>query len=219
MQDLTGWIMKEHGVHQSKLTVIEISDKSTAKRIYWVCQCECGNITVVREDPLKSGRIKSCGMCGNTYEDHGNYLVGIDFNGRTFTVDKEDYEKIRRHKWLVYDSGYVKARILKKCVYLHRFLMNCPEGMTVDHINHNKSDNRRTNLRICTQRENNLNRDCEGVRFDKRRGTWQAYIHTERGFKSLGSFKNKEDAIKARKDGEKLYYKEFSYGYQNQKID
>lgn len=219
MQDLTGWIMKEHGVHQSKLTVIEISDKSTAKRRYWVCQCECGNITVVREDSLKSGRIKSCGMCGNTYEDHGNYLVGIDFNGRTFTVDKEDYEKIRRHKWLVYDSGYVKARILKKCVYLHRFLMNCPEGMTVDHINHNKSDNRRTNLRICTQRENNLNRDCEGVRFDKRRGTWQAYIYTETGFKSLGSFKNKENAIKARKDGEKLYYKEFSYDYQNQKID
>lgn len=219
MQDLTGWIMKDHGVEQSKLTVMELSSRSTTKRRYWICQCECRNITIVREDSLKSGRIKSCGMCGNTYEDHGDYLIGIDFNGKTFTVSKEDYEKIRPHKWLVYDSGYVKARISKKCVYLHRFLMDCPKGMTVDHINHDKSDNRRDNLRICTQRENSLNRDCEGVRFDKRRGTWQAYVYTETGFKSLGSFKNKEDAVVARRNGEKLYYKEFSYDCKNQEIN
>lgn len=210
-QDLTGWIMKEHGVENSKLTVIKKSDRENSKRYFWLCLCECGNITIVREDSLKSGHITSCGKCGNKYKDMGNYLIGFDSHGKTFLIDKDDYATVRNHKWLVYPSGYVKARINKKCVYLHRFLTDCPDKMIVDHINHNKADNRKENLRICTQRENSRNRKCNGVRFDKRRKTWQAYIRTEDGFKSLGSFKEKEDALRARKDGERIYYGNFRY--------
>ena len=220
MQDLTGWIMKEHGVENSKLTVLGLSKQTKSKRRYWVCLCDCGNITSVREDSLKSGRILSCGRCGNIYEDKGLYLIGTDCNGKTFKIDKEDYEKVKTHKWWIDEkNGYVKSRISRKVVYLHRFVMNCPKGLTVDHINHDKADNCKSNLRICTQRENSLNRKCAGVRFDKRRGTWQAYVETENGFKSLGSFKEKEEAIKARKIGEELYYKEFRYGYKNQETD
>lgn len=46
----------------------------------------------------------------------------------------------------------------KKKLRLHRYIMNCPRNLVVDHINGNALDNRLENLRICTQRENTRNR-------------------------------------------------------------
>lgn len=63
--DMTGWVMIEHGVPDSKLTVIErvrppehVKDKHYT---YWKCLCECGNTTIVRRDALLNGKTKSCG--------------------------------------------------------------------------------------------------------------------------------------------------------------
>lgn len=55
-------------------------------------------------------------------------------------------------------TGYVSTRIGGKSVRLHRYIMDSPENKIVDHINHDKTDNRRENLRICSVRENNLNK-------------------------------------------------------------
>ena len=67
--DMTGWVMSEHGVPYSKLTVIErvnppehLKDKHCT---YWKCQCECGNTTIVRRDALLNGKTKSCGCVHN----------------------------------------------------------------------------------------------------------------------------------------------------------
>lgn len=77
-------------------------------------------------------------------------------------IDKEDIEKVRDIKWRLYKAhhtSYVygfstEKRVLK----LHRLIMNCPNDLVVDHLNHNGLDNRKINLKICTTKENNMNR-------------------------------------------------------------
>lgn len=65
--DMTGWVMKEHGILESKLTVLE-EDKSYAKlkdlkncSTYWRCKCECGEEIIANRSSLMSGNTKSCG--------------------------------------------------------------------------------------------------------------------------------------------------------------
>lgn len=63
--DMTGWIMKEHGVVDSKLKIIseDTTQKSSKGEIYWNCQCECGNIVSIKGTRIRSGVTKSCGHC------------------------------------------------------------------------------------------------------------------------------------------------------------
>lgn len=99
--------------------------------------------------------------------------------GRLCLVDDEDFEKLSKYKWFQRGGkenrngniGYVSASVVKDekewfpngwkrydSVYMHRILTNCPQGMEVDHINHNHLDNRKINLRIVTRSGNHLNR-------------------------------------------------------------
>lgn len=78
-------------------------------------------------------------------------------------IDFEDYEKIKNYTWWVnakhYPKFYVNAwdRKNKKRIQLHRIITNCPKELVVDHINHNPLDNRKCNLKVCTQLENMQN--------------------------------------------------------------
>lgn len=77
-------------------------------------------------------------------------------------IDIDDIDKISKYKWY-YDAttGYVRRDIINKKIYLHRFIMNVHNEFTpdnyVDHINRNKLDNRKSNLRLCTNKENMQN--------------------------------------------------------------
>ena len=64
--DMAGWIMKEHGVPDSRLTVIEYLGKD-----HWKCKCECGNFHNAEYSNLVSGKVKSCG-CLVSY---GEYII------------------------------------------------------------------------------------------------------------------------------------------------
>jgi hypothetical protein len=79
-------------------------------------------------------------------------------------IDIEDIEKIKSFYWNIrYDKRhpkclpYVESRLMGKRLHLHRFIMNCPNNMVIDHINGNNLDNRKQNLKICTQQKNTLN--------------------------------------------------------------
>lgn len=81
--------------------------------------------------------------------------------GLVSIVDYDDLELVLSIKWYAAPKGtenrpmyYACSRRDNQIVYLHRLLMNPPEGMVVDHINRNGLYNRRSNLRICTQSEN-----------------------------------------------------------------
>jgi len=84
--------------------------------------------------------------------------------GYVAIVDDEDYEELSKHKWYAQTKRFVQYA--KRACYkngdqitisMHRIITNCPDGMQVDHINHNGLDNRKENLRICTNQENSRN--------------------------------------------------------------
>jgi len=76
-------------------------------------------------------------------------------------VDPEDFEELSRYKWSASQSGknfYAVRQEKGRTILMHRQIMAPPEGMIVDHINRNKLDNSRANLRVCSHRENTRNR-------------------------------------------------------------
>lgn len=81
-------------------------------------------------------------------------LIGKKGKGKHAIVDDKDYEKIARYRWY-YCRGYAVSDF---GVRMHRFIMNPPQDLVIDHINHDRLDNRRSNLKICTQLENSQNR-------------------------------------------------------------
>lgn len=84
-----------------------------------------------------------------------------------FVIDKDDYENVSQLNWCVTSVGYIASTQyvdgIKKLLLLHRFIMNVPyfpgKGAkeTVDHINRNPLDNRKENLRVVSQSEQNIN--------------------------------------------------------------
>lgn len=98
-------------------------------------------------------------------------------------VDKQ-YDFLLKKIWVT-SHGYVKFRHEKKDVYLHRYIMNIQDkNIKIDHKNGNKLDNRRENLRICTQSENCRNKRIRkdnksgmtGIYWRKNRNKWQVQI-------------------------------------------
>lgn len=101
---------------------------------------------------------------------------------------------------------------------MHRLIMAPESGADVDHINGNRLDNRRCNLRLVTRSQNLMNSGlrsdnktgCKGIHFDSGRGLWMAYITIRGEFIHLGRFPTKENAIIARKAAEKVGHGEYA---------
>lgn len=78
-------------------------------------------------------------------------------HGEIVIIDDEDYGRVSCYSWH-YDSGRrALAHIGGKCVPMHRFILNAPKGVEVDHINHDTLDNRKCNLRLVTKSQNMQN--------------------------------------------------------------
>lgn len=88
---------------------------------------------------------------------------------------------------------------------MHRIIMNCPEDRQVDHINGDGLDNRKSNLRVCTQRQNSCNTlkystnksGYKGVSFSKDTNKWRATIVVNYKQIHLGLFNTPEEAAEA----------------------
>jgi len=83
--------------------------------------------------------------------------------GKFTMVDDEDFEELNKVKWHCDSVGYASRRLPMalgekgKLIRMHRYIMNPPKDMQVDHIDRNKLNNQRANLRICTSAENQRN--------------------------------------------------------------
>lgn len=97
---------------------------------------------------------------------------------------------------------------------MHRFLLKTPKGLETDHINRDKLDNRRSNLRIVSRTQNSINRDMppnntsgyKGVTWYKRDRYWQAQIKTKGRNIILYRGRSIRKAVRARKLGELKYH-------------
>ena len=140
--------------------------------IQYKCKCDCGKETVVYRSNLISGKTKSCGCLykksNQKFRKTNAYCFDIaqgiveGFTTNTnsiFLIDIEDYDKIKDLCWYESKQGYIHHKDKgQQIMQLHRLITGCPRDKVVDHINHNKRDNRKSNLRICTQKENCNNR-------------------------------------------------------------
>lgn len=109
-------------------------------------------------------------------------------------VDEETYNKYNHLSWYLSDTGYAMRKTPEGSIRLHRLVTGAEEGLVVDHLNGNKLDNRRKNLRVCTQKENAQNRkDTKGVCFDKSRNKWIVRYRN----KFFGRYETEEMASRA----------------------
>lgn len=214
-------------------------------RPQWSCRCECGNEIIAKTNLLRNGHTRSCGCLHsdvvakfnsetkkrfNRYDlSLDDYGVGYDCNGEPFYFDKEDYDLIKNHCWHIHKSPYqtnkyVVANItlgknLSTAIKMHRLIMGYPDGMVIDHINHDGTDNRKANLRIVTQAQNaknmalpiNNSSGKTGVSWDRTKQVWVANIRVHNKQKFLGYYNDINEAIIAREKAEEKYYGEFSY--------
>jgi|SRR5690606_5995401 len=129
--------------------------------------------------------------------------------GKVAIVDDEDFEWLSRYRW-AYNKrlGYAQRSIRKDgklaSLAMHRAIMQPPPGMQVDHINGDRLDNRRCNLRIVTNQQNSFNRQPQkatsqykGVGWYKPYQKWRAKIKINGKTKHLGYFDDEKEAALA----------------------
>jgi len=142
--------------------------------------------------------------------------------GKFAIVDDEDFEFLNQWKWHFSDAGYAHrsqyirkgvGKYTSKIIRMHRIVNDTPEGLFTDHINQDKLDNRKSNLRVAGKSLNGLNRGKnknntsghKGVYWDKWSDKWKAELKIRGKKLSLGRFLDIKDAVKARIAGEKHY--------------
>jgi hypothetical protein len=143
-------------------------------------------------------------------------------NGMIALVDDADFEWLNKYTWSYDGKKYAKRTqsrtILKKDLTMHREIMGFPENKQVDHINGNKLDNRRENLRLCSNSENLCNRGKQknntsgykGVTWNKNNKNWMAQINVLGKYIYIGSYPEKELAARAYDEAAKKYHGLFS---------
>lgn len=140
--------------------------------------------------------------------------------GKVALVDDEDYERVSKYKWYI-NNGYARTDVGPngKPIYLHRFIMYLyDESVRLDHINDNRCDDRKSNLRVATSSQNraNMNKPVggtskyKGVSWDKAAQKWRASIRVDYKKKFLGLFVNEEDAARTYDEAALKYFGEFA---------
>jgi len=120
-------------------------------------------------------------------------------SGKFTIVDDEDFDSLNQVKWWFNGKYAVRETSRKeghKKIYIHRVIMKAPQGVEVDHVNHDTLDNRKENLRLCTHQQNAWNISLPkhntsgvmGVSWQKNRHKWQAGIKVNNKRIHLGSF-------------------------------
>jgi len=140
--------------------------------------------------------------------------------GEVAIVDDCDYDYLMQWKWCV-GTRYAVRIQLGKNIYMHKVIleqMGYKDFEQGDHINGNKLDNRRENLRPATSKQNSRNRPSfrgissfRGVTWDYERGKWRSDIKVDGKHKFLGRFDDENAAAIAYNHAATLYYGKFAY--------
>ena len=155
----------------------------------------------------------------------------VKIKGYDVKMDDENVHFVHEHAWFIdsaikrgkvyffYNQHFTKddGRRSTHHVYLHRLIMNTPKELVTDHIDGDTLNCQKSNMRICTQAENNKNlkgprtntSGFKGVSWHKGHGRWRADINVNCHQKSLGLFDTPEEAYKAYCEAKKKYHGEY----------
>lgn len=182
-EDMTGWIMSEHGFLNSRITIVKQADDYISPQGHhyarWWCKCACGNpeLFIVKALELRNGDTQSCGCIKteksrerqkryndftlNLSDEIGEYGIGYCHNtGREFYFDMDDYEKIKDYCWFecFHTDGYCSVEAWEKSrksqIRIHQVI----KGKYYDHEDRNPFNNRKYNLRKANSTENARNK-------------------------------------------------------------
>lgn len=204
------------GMRYGKLTVIE-----RAPNYSWLCRCDCGRWSTPKEHHLITGHTRSCGSCSrNIYSvcDDGKSVAVTTTNGSIFYIDKADELLVRQYKWsCCTDAKGIVSIVNGKGLSVHNLIMGTPKGMETDHIDLDRLNNRRSNLRIVTHQQNQCNQPPQsnntsgvtGVSYYPPRHKYRARIKVSQKEIHLGYYSTFEEAVQARNVGMELMFGEF----------
>lgn len=150
----------------------------------------------------------------------------IKIKDKIVLVDDDDYERVInfKYKWNINNTNYTKSATYNPkqyIVFLHRFIMGLEKGdkRVVDHINHNKLDNRKSNLRVCTQAENCRNNQIKKnnisgykgvvIAKDKRNKKYCSTVRYNKTRYFLGYYKTAQEASEVYEQKAKELFGEF----------
>jgi hypothetical protein len=205
------------------LTVIEFA--YVKKDSYWLCQCDCGNTKIVSAGNLKSGQTKSCGclheidvkkkIIKRAKEENRTSLVGNKYG--SLTVLRNKYDDVISKRWICQcvcgkvkefsESALIKGTV-NSCSCKNRGNSKKNVGKYVGRV-----DGTMVSV-IKSHKISSANTSgVRGVSFHKKSSTWHAYIGFKRKLYSLGYYRDKNDAITARKTAEEKLFGEFLEWY------
>lgn len=241
------------GRKSGMLTAIAPTDgRSQSGEILWLYECECGNRIRRSPYRVENGLCYSCGCVRRKFKaESGNRtdpnkvefkddIATLITNGKynvEFIIDAEDYDKIKEYRWYYgKKSGYIIAkarkdemirssksgRKYKPNIYLHRLL--CPtDKPQVDHIDGNKRNNRKENLRPCSHTQNFGNQkkrktyagkptkfQYKGVYREGKNKMWKARVDKNGECYKLGPFETELQAVLAYNKKAKELFGEFA---------
>lgn len=199
---------------------------------YVFADCDCGVCGKSYSfNKIKRGETRSCGHLvyqtgrqrkANIMMHRDGYGVIVTKDGTEFYYDLEDEHFLIGKYWYKDDYGYLTHCYVRdgKNYYIrfHRLIMDAHNGEYVDHVSRKKNDNRKMNLRICSHRNNDANKDISprnktgiiGVGWDNARHKWISKITSNYQNIFLGRYENIEDAIVARLKAEKKYFGKYA---------
>lgn len=141
-------------------------------------------------------------------------------HGKVAIVDDDMFEFLSQWKWYAHrdwNTWYVQRCIGKATIKMHRVIMNAPDGMKVDHRNHNGLDNQRLNLRVCTHAQNVMNSKPSRVNttgfkgVSIHHGKYRAQIEVSKKKITLGYYVNPVDAARAYDQAAKKHFGEYAW--------
>lgn len=160
-------------------------------------------------------------MSNTRYRFDGGTGVGTLPDGTEFMFDADQYSNIKDVSWYRGYRDPEKSRwsyiVDHHGRKIHEYLMKCPSGMEIDHINKNTLDNRRVNLRICTHQQNQCNQPLQrnntsgvtGVSYYPPRGKFRARIKVGQHDIHLGYYNTFLEAVQARNVGMECMFGEY----------
>lgn len=199
------------GLTFNHLTVIKKSEDKNGKN-YWLCKCSCGNEKHVRQDHLIQEKIKSCGCLRNVKKPKVD-LTGKRF-GRLLAVSPTSERKHGHTVWLCecdcgnthqVESVYLTSGQTKSCGCLKRNIENVNLREKYDE---QRIEGVNTSLLKAKMRSDNKS-GVKGVYYHNKTGKWYAQLVVDGKTYRSSTSKNKEDAIRARKELEEKYHKPY----------